>query len=74
MTDVSRTLHAKPLGVSEMQSGHPGQQGSERERTIGKWVGGGGEKSRENIFFSKNTLGYLLHCTFFQRFCCNWRL
>jgi hypothetical protein len=37
MTDVRRTLHAKPLGVSKTWSAHPGQQGSEQERTIGKW-------------------------------------
>jgi hypothetical protein len=35
-TDVRRTLHAKPLGVSKTSSAHPVQQGGERERTVGK--------------------------------------
>jgi hypothetical protein len=37
VTDVKRTLHAEPLGVSKTQSVHPGQ----RERIIGKGAGGG---------------------------------
>jgi hypothetical protein len=42
--NVRCTLQAKPLGVSKTLSAHPGQQGDERERTIGKRAGGGGEK------------------------------
>jgi hypothetical protein len=44
MTDVRCTLCAKPLAVSKTPSAHPGQQGGEEERTIGKRAGGGGEK------------------------------
>jgi hypothetical protein len=45
MTDVSCTLHAKPLGVSKTCSAHPGQQGGKQEITIGKRAGGEGEKN-----------------------------
>jgi ribosomal protein S18 acetylase RimI-like enzyme len=47
MTDVSRTLHAKPLGVSKTGSAHPGQKANKQERTLGKRAGGGGEKNEK---------------------------
>jgi hypothetical protein len=45
MTDVSCTLHAKPLGVSKMWSIHPSQQFGEWEIRIGKGAGEGREKN-----------------------------
>jgi hypothetical protein len=38
MTDVRRTLHAKPLGVSKTRSAHPGQQVNEQERMRNKEI------------------------------------